>query len=127
MKKVLALFLSLVFLFSVVTPAQAVGSGNIDGGGGIVGGGTGSSYWNPGADGVRVSVVNASSHAVVGTPIDLTNVSLSSGLVHFGKVCKLSYNGGASLSAAVGGYSYIRPTQALPRIISSSSLSFGVM
>ncbi len=121
MKKVLALFLSLVFLFSVVTPAQAVGSGNIDGGGGIVGGGTGSSYWNPGADGVRVSVVNASSHAVVGTPIDLTNVSLSSGLVHFGKVCKLSYNGGASLSAAVGGYSYIRPTQALPRIISSSS------
>ena len=72
-------------------------------------------------DGVRVSVVNAETHAVVGSVIDLTNQNPGTSLVHFGKVCKLSYNEGRSLSPKVGGYSCIRPSQSLPRIISSGS------
>ena len=86
-----------------------------------MGEGSSSSYWNPGMDGVRVSVVNAETHAVVGSVIDLTNQNPGTSLVHFGKVCKLSYNGGRSLSPKVGGYSCIRPSQSLPRIISSGS------
>ena len=121
MKRILTLFLSVLLLLSVAVPAFATGDPNIDGGGGGMGEGSSSSYWNPGMDGVRVSVVNAETHAVVGSVIDLTNQNPGNSLVHFGKVCKLSYNGGRSLSPKVGGYSCIRPSQSLPRIISSGS------
>lgn len=122
MRKILALFLSLALLLGTAMPAfAATGEGNIDGGGGNMGSGNSSSYWNPGMDGVRVTVINAESHAVVTTPVDLTNKTPSTGIIHFGKVCKLTYNGGASLSPVVGGYSYRNPSQSLPRIISSGS------
>lgn len=121
MKRILTLFLSVLLLLSVAVPAFATGDPNIDGGGGGMGEGSSSSYWNPGMDGIRVSVVNAETHAVVGSVIDLTNQNPGTSLVHFGKVCKLSYNGGRSLSPKVGGYSCIRPSQSLPRIISSGS------
>lgn len=121
MRRILAFFLSIVLLLSISVTAHATGEGNFDGGGGNMGSGNSSSYWNPGMDGVRVTVVNAETHAVVGTSIDLTNKSPSSSLVHFGKVCKLSYNSGRSLSPVVGGYTCIHPTQSLPRIISDSS------
>ena len=112
MRKILALFLSLALLLGTAMPAfAATGEGNIDGGGGNMGSGNSSSYWNPGMDGVRVTVINAESHAVVTTPVDLTNKTPSTGIIHFGKVCKLTYNGGASLSPVVGGYSYRNPSQ----------------
>ncbi len=38
-----------------------------------------------GMDGVRVSVINVDSHAVVGNVIDLTNKTPASGVIHFGK------------------------------------------
>ena len=98
MRKILALFLSLALLLGTTMPAfAATGEGNIDGGGGNMGSGNSSSYWNPGMDGVRVTVINAESHAVVTTPVDLTNKTPSTGIIHFGKVCKLTYNGGAAL------------------------------
>ena len=119
MRKILALFLSLALLLGTTMPAfAATGEGNIDGGGGNMGSGNSSSYWNPGMDGVRVTVINAESHAVVTTPVDLTNKTPSTGIIHFGKVCKLTYNGGASLSPVVGGYSYRNPSKSLPGIIS---------
>ena len=122
MRKILALFLSLAILVGTTMPAfAATGEGNIDGGGGNMGNGNSSSYWNPGMDGVRVTVINAESHAIVTTPVDLTNKSPSTGIIHFGKVCKLTYNSGRKLSPAVGGYSYRNPSQSLPRIISSGS------
>ena len=122
MRKILALFLSLALLVGASMPAfAATGEGNIDGGGGNMGNGNSSSYWNPGMDGVRVTVINAESHAIVTTPVDLTNKSPSTGIIHFGKVCKLTYNSGRSLSPVVGGYSYRNPSQSLPRIISSGS------
>ena len=127
MRKILALFLSLALLLGTAMPAfAATGEGNIDGGGGNMGSGNSSSYWNPGMDGVRVTVINAESHAVVTTPVDLTNKTPSTGIIHFGKVCKLTYNGGASLSPVVGGYSYRNPSQSLPRIISSGSSSASI-
>ena len=115
MRKILTLFLSLALLLGAAMPAlAATGEGNIDGGGGNMGSGTSTSYWNPGMDGVRVSIINAESHAVVGGPVDLSNKSPSTGLIHFGKVSKLTYNGGRALSPVVGGYTCIKPTQSLP-------------
>ena len=115
MKRILALILSVVLMLGIAVPAYAIGDENIDSGGGNLGNGTSTSYWNPGMDGVRVSVIDAGSHAVVGNVIDLTNKTPSSGIIHFGKVSKLSYNAGRSLSPVVGNYRYINPSQSLPR------------
>lgn len=121
MKRILALVLSIVLMLGIAVPAYATGDGNIDGGGGGMGNGTSSNYWNPGMDGVRISIVNVNTHAVVTTPVDLTNKTPASGIIHFGKVSKLSYNAGRSLSPVVGNYTYRNPGQSLPRIISSGS------
>ena len=119
MKRILALLLSIVLMLGIAVPAYATGEGNIDGGGGNMGDGTSTNYWNPGMDGVRLSIVNVDTHSVVTTPVDLTNKTPTSGIIHFGKVSKLSYNAGRSLSPVVGDYSYRNPAQSLPRIISS--------
>jgi hypothetical protein len=99
----------------------ATGDPNIDGGGGGMGSGTSANYWNPGDEGVRVTVVRASDHAVVTTPVDLTNKTPPSGIYHFGKVSKMQYSGGTALSAVQGGYAFKNPAQLLPRIIPSGS------
>ncbi len=121
MKRILAILLTVVLMLGITVPAYATGEGNIDGGGGSMGEGTSSNYWSPGMDGVRVTVVNAASHAVVTRPVDLTNKQPPAGIIHFGKVSKISYNGGTGLSPVVGGYSYRNPAQSLPRIVSSGS------
>lgn len=121
MKRILALLLSIVLMLGVSVPAYATGDGNIDGGGGNMGHGTSTNYWNPGMDGVRISVVNTSTHSVVGNTIDWSNKSPNSNTIHFGKISKLSYNAGQALSPQVGNYACIRPGQSLPRIISSGS------
>lgn len=86
MKRLLALFLSLVLMLCAAVPAYATGDGNFDGGGGDMGSGTSTNYWNPGMDGVRISVVNVDSHAVVGNTIDWSNQNPSTNMIHFGKV-----------------------------------------
>ena len=86
-----------------------------------MGDGTKTNYWNPGMDGVRVSIVDVGSHSVVRTPIDLTNKVPIANIAHFGKVSKLSYNAWRTLSPAVGGYVCVQPTQKLPKIISTGS------
>ena len=108
MKRLLALFLSLVLMLGAVVPAYATGDGNFDGGGGGMGSGTSTNYWNPGMDGVRISVVNVDSHAVVGNTVDWSNQNPSTNMIHFGKVSKLSYNSGRALSPVVGGYTCVR-------------------
>ena len=114
MKRILALILSAVLMLSISVPAYATGDENIDGGGGNMGSGTSTSYWNPGMDGVRVSVINVDSHAVVGNVIDLTNKTPASGVIHFGKISKLSYNAGRSLSPVVGNSATLIPRRACP-------------
>ncbi|MPM02385.1 hypothetical protein SDC9_48632 [bioreactor metagenome] len=121
MKRILSLFLCLVLLFGISMQAYATGDPNIDGGGGGMGDGTSSNYWNPGMDGVRVTIVEADSHSIASTSVDLTNKTPSANIIDFGKVCKLSYNGGRSLSPKVNSYSYRNPAQSLPRIISSGN------
>lgn len=122
MKRLLSAFLSLVLLFCLISPVSvyAVGDGNVDGGGGGMGDGTSTNSWTPGNEGVRVSVVRSDDHAIVTTPIDLTNKPPNSSIYNFGKVSKLQYNGGRSLSPVKGGYVAIKPTQAIPRIISTN-------
>ncbi len=123
MKQHLSLFLILVLLFSFVFPvaANAEGDGNIDHGGGGMGNGTGENYWNPGDEGVRITVIRTSDRAVVTTPIDFTDKAPSSTTAHFGKVSKLQYNNGTSLTPHMNGYTYNTPGIAMPRIISSGS------
>lgn len=124
MKRFLSMILMLSVLFSLLcAPALATGtggSGNLDGGGGSMGDGTSTNVWNPGNEGVRVTVVRASDHAVVTTPIDLTNKAPASSIYHFGKVSKIQYNGGTGLSPVKGGYVSIVPPQTIPRVISTN-------
>ncbi|MDA3731393.1 hypothetical protein PBV87_07880 [Niameybacter massiliensis] len=120
MRKTLAslcLILAIVFCFSV--PAFAVGDGNLDGGGGGMGSGTSTNVWF-GDDGVRVTVVKAETHSPVTTPIDLTNKSPTNVRLHFGKVSKLSYTNGMGLTPSKSAYLFYKPSQALPRIVSSN-------
>jgi hypothetical protein len=121
MKKILiAICLCFAMICCSPLPAFAVGDGNIDGGGGGMGDGTSTNSWTPGNDGVRVTVVRASDHALVTNPIDLTNKIPPSTIVHFGKVSKLSYSSGQSLSPQQGTFQYINPSQAMPRIVSTN-------
>lgn len=85
-----------------------------------MGGGTSTNSWNPGNDGVRVTVIRASDHVQVTTPIDFTNKTPSAGMYHFGKVSKMQYNNGVQLTPIKGGYNFKNPVQPLPRIISSN-------
>ena len=118
--RALPLFLVLCLLCPMTALADTGGSGNIDGGGGGMGQGTSTNSWSPGNEGVRVTVVRASDHAVVTTPIDLSNKSPSSSIYHFGKVSKIQYNNGRNLQAVQGGYTTIKPPQAIPKVISTN-------
>ena len=122
MKRLWSMLLVFALVLCVFSPltAYAVGDGNIDGGGGNLGDGSSHGSWNPGNEGVRVTVVRSSDHAVVTTPIDLTNKPPATSIYHFGKVSKLQYNSGTGLSPVKGGYACIKPTQAIPRVISTN-------
>ena len=54
MKRLLPPLLALVLVITAIVPAYATGDGNFDGGGGSMGDGTKTNYWNPGMDGVSV-------------------------------------------------------------------------
>src|SRR5574344_1266290 len=125
MKQILKILMIFIMIFSLMMPITvfAVGDGNIDSGGGGMGDGTSTDKWSPGYDGVRVTVVRASDHAVVTTPIDLTNKSPTNVRLHFGKVSKLSYNGGRAISPSGQSYTFVNPVQEMPRIVSTNGSS----
>lgn len=83
-----------------------------------MGSGTATDVWH-GQDGVRVTVVTTDGN-VVSTPFDRSNANVANNVLNFGKVCKLQYSSGSSLSPN-GSYSYSKPGVALPRIISGTS------
>lgn len=121
MKRIITLFLCLAISLCTLSAsvcAETGGDGNIDGGGGDMGSGTGENFWNPGMDGVRVTVVRADTWQPVTTPIDLTNKKPVV-TVHFGKVSKIHYRNGSALSPKTRDYLYFNPEQAMPRIIST--------
>ena len=123
MKRLLALLCSLALTLCLIpaTAFAAGGNGNIDGGGGGMGQGTSTNFWNPGNDGVRITVVDAASGSAVSSPIDFSNRTQNSRILHFGKVNKLQYLAGTGLSLQSGvAYTCIKPTQSMPTIVSSS-------
>lgn len=123
LKRIFAFFLSLLLILGIC-PMSALadtgGSGNVDGGGGSMGQGTSQDSWNPGMDGVRITVVNAESGQPVSTPFDLTNKNPTI-KIHFGKVSKIQYTNGSSISPNTTPYTCKKPDVAMPRIISSGS------
>lgn len=121
MKKALKIFVTILIIFSLIpVNVFAIGDGNIDTGGGEMGSGTSTNVWSPENEGVRVTVVRTSDHAVVTTPIDITNRPPNSSIYNFGKVSKIQYNTGTKLRPKKGGYTCIKPTQSIPQIISDN-------
>ena len=121
-------YIALLFLCCLFFPAvyaYASGTGNINGGGGGLNQGKDGYTWlGVGYDGVRITVVDAESGQVVSPSIDFTNKNISaiSALVgHFGKVSKIDYRNGASLTPHAGTYHYYNPANPIPQIISGSS------
>ncbi|MBO5353062.1 MAG: hypothetical protein J6A77_07150 [Lachnospiraceae bacterium] len=114
---VICMLCALVFQTGVEARAET-GEGNIDGGGGEMGTGTKDSYWSNYKYGVRVTVVRTDG-SIVSTPFDLASCDVSGSVVHFGRTSKIHYAEGQGLSPAGGSYSYSKPGEELPRIISS--------
>lgn len=87
---------------------------------GSMGQGTSTSFWNPGNDGVRISVVDSASGSLAAGPVDFSNRAQSGAIAHFGKVSKLSYRGGTALSLQSGAaYNCLKPENTMPTIVSS--------
>ncbi len=107
--------------FCLQIAAFAEGDPNIDNGGGGLKDGSSENFWNPGNDGVRVTVVDSETGAVKSASIDYTNTNASDIALHFGKISKAEYVGGSALSAIASSYTFINPTEPLPTIISDGS------
>ena len=82
-----------------------------------MGSGTSENYWNPGDEGVRVTVVRVRDRAVVTTPIDFTNKNPDNIQAHFGKVSKISYTKGFSLTPNPQAYTYVNPAQGFRELL----------
>ena len=123
MKRIFAFFLSLLLILGI-SPMSALadtgGSGNVDGGGGSMGQGTSQNSWNPGMDGVRVTVIYSETQKPASASIDLTSKTPAI-KIHFGKVSKIQYRDGSSISPTTSSYVYYNPAITMPRIISTGS------
>lgn len=117
--RIIAAAMAAFFCLQIV--AFAEGDPNIDNGGGGLKDGSSENFWNPGNDGVRVTIVDAKTGAVKSASIDYTNTNASDIALHFGKVSKAEYVGGTALSATTSSYTFINPTEPLPTIISDGS------
>lgn len=116
-KRLLVICLTMVIL--TINLTYATGDGNIDTGGGDMGQGTSTNVWSPGNEGVRVTVIRSRDRAVVTTPIDITNRPPETSIFNFGRVSKIHYGSGRTLSPQQGGYVCVKPSQTIPRIIST--------
>lgn len=121
MKKLKAFFLCFMVAFNMITTSAYAADTNVDGGGGSMGDATGASWWSPGRDGVRITVIRDSDNAPVAAPIDFSNGGNSDIAIHFEKSSKLSYCNGTGLVPDTNRYQCFRPKQAMPYIIDSKS------
>lgn len=117
-RRIFTLILSMSLLLLSGMTASASGDGNIDGGGGGMGSGTATDVWHN-QDGVRITVVTTDG-GIASASFDLSNFNIPGSILHFGKVSKLQYSGGSSLSLDSGPYDCSKPGAALPRIISGT-------
>ena len=122
MKRFLPFLCSLMLaLYLFPSAAFAAGEGNMDSGGGGMGQGTATDKWTPGNDGVRITVVDAETGATVSTPTDYSNTTQGGSVLYFGRISKLQYLGGTSLSPQSGSaYSCRKPANPMPTIVSST-------
>ena len=104
--------------------ADSGGDSNIDNGGGNLLDGSAGNFWNPGNDGVRITIVDSKTGAIRSESYDYSNASVGDIAFHFNKKCKTEYVGGASLSANTLEYVYKTPSQPLPTIISDGESLF---
>ena len=88
MKEFKLFVLTFLLIVSTLAPitVHAEGEGNIDNGGGGLGEGTDTNFWNTGDEGVRVTVVSASDGSAVTASIDLTNKQAKKNVDNCGKV-----------------------------------------
>ena len=107
--------------FCLQIAAFAEGDPNIDNGGGGLKDGTSENFWNPGNDGVRITVVDSENGTPKSASYDYTNTNASDIALHFGKISKAEYVSGTGLSATTSAYTFINPTEPLPTIISDGS------
>lgn len=121
MKRILCMLLAMITVLSFCTPVFAAGDPNMDGGGGRVddGGVDGGSYWNVGDDGVRVTIIKESTRASVTSPVDFSNVSVPTNIVHFGGKNKLQIKGN-TIAPLLNGYTVLHPDASIPQVVSSS-------
>ena len=118
-RSVLTVILGVSMLFnSIAVSADSTGDPNIDNGGGGMGNGSSSYFWNPTDDGVRITIVDAETGERKSSSIDYTNKHPDNIQFHFGSVSKSDYGSGTSLSLKTGAYQYINPTEPLPTIVS---------
>lgn len=113
------LVICLIMGLLTINLTYATGDGNIDNGGGDMGQGTSTNVWSPGNEGVRVTVIRSRDRAVVTIPIDITNRPPEASIFNFGRVSKIQYGSGRTLSPQQGGYVCVKPSQTIPRIIST--------
>ena len=117
--RIIAAAMAAFFCLQIV--AFAEGDPNIDNGGGGLKDGSSENFWNPGNDGVRITVVDSETGAVKSASIDYTNSDTSDIRFHFEKKCKADYVGGASLTISTNEYVSKAAAQPLPTIISDGS------
>lgn len=107
--------------FCLQIVAFAEGDPNIDNGGGGLKEGSSENFWNPGNDGVRITVVDSESGMPKSASYDYTNKNVADIALHFGKISKAEYVSGAGLSATTSAYTFINPAEPLPTIVSDGS------
>lgn len=74
--RIIAAVMVAIFCLQTVAFADS-GDPNIDNGGGGLKDGSSENFWNPGNDGVRVTVVDAETGAVKSASVDYTNTNAS--------------------------------------------------
>lgn len=122
--RMIAAVMAAIFCLQSVVFADSGGDSNIDNGGGNLLDGSQGNFWNPGNDGVRVTIVDSEMGAVKSNSIDYSNTNVSDIAFHFGKKCKIEYVGGASLSVNTENYNCKTPVPPLPVIISDGESLF---
>ena len=123
-KAIVTAALAAVICFQCTVFADSGGDPNIDNGGGNLLEGSQGNFWNPGNDGVRITVVDSETGAVKSASYDYSNANVGDIAFHFGKRSKAEYISGASLSVSTAQYVYKTPAQPLPTIISDGEYLF---
>lgn len=121
MKK-LAVFMIVVALLEIlINPliANAAGDPDMDSGGGTWGTAVAGFTWRDGDDGVRVTVIDATTGNPVSRSIDISNINTSDIVLHFGKVSKSDYRNGVALQAVADGYEKYKPVLPLPKLVNA--------